>query len=96
MSLSVDVRKPTEEELKTSFNSITVTEKNGQLNHVITAVCEITALDTKNSKLVFKGPRGRQFAVPVAKGDLTGKGKVGDKVVVMYTQGVVVGMSRAE
>lgn len=96
MALKVDIRKPTDEETKTAYSAITVTETNGVLNHVITAVCQVTAIDTKNSVITFKGPRGRLFAVPVTKGDLSDKAKVGDKVVINYTQGSVTSLARVQ
>jgi len=98
MSLSVDIRKPTEAEAASPFvaQSVAEKEKDGVLKHVITAVCEVTKIDTKNDMITFKGPGGRKFSVPAAKGELAGKGKVGDKVVVNYTQGAVVGISRVQ
>ena len=98
MSLSVDIRKPTDAEAASPFlsHSVAEKEKDGVLKHVITAVCEVTKIDTKNDMITFKGPGGRKFTVPAAKGELAGKGKVGDKVVVNYTQGAVVGIARAQ
>jgi len=98
MSLSVDIRKPTDAEAASPFQSLTVSEKenDGVLKHVITAVCEVVKIDTKNDRITFKGPGGRKFTVPAAKGEVAGKGKVGDKVVVNYTQGAVVAMSRVK
>ena len=98
MSLSLDIRKPTEAEVANPFQTVTVSakEKDKVLKHTITAVCEVLAIDTKNNRITFKGPGGRKFAVPAAKGELSGVGKVGDKVVVNYTQGAVVGISRVQ
>ena len=94
MSLSLVLRKPTPEEAANPSTSITVTDKNGALNHVISAVCVITKIDTKNSMLTFKGPRGRLFAVAVAKDHVQGSAKVGDQVFVTYTHGAVTGLTR--
>jgi hypothetical protein len=98
MSLSLDIRKPTEAEAANPFQTQTVseTQKDKVLKHVITAVCEVVAVDTKNNRITFKGPGGRKFSVPAGKGELEGRGKVGDKVVVNYTQGAVVAISRVQ
>ena len=51
MSLSLDIRKPTEAEAANPFltDSVAEKEKDKVLKHVITAVCEVTKIDTKTT-----------------------------------------------
>lgn len=94
-SLAIKLREPKDNEIEHSFNSHTITSKKGVLEHVITAVCEVVAIDKKSDKVTFRGPRGRLFSVKVADDVMFGRNQIGDTLVVTYNQGAIVGLSRA-
>ena len=95
VSLALDLRKATKDELEDPVVIETVTTKKGNIEHVIAAVCEVVEIDKKANKVTFQGPKGQKFKVRVAAEHMRNIKKVGDTVVVTYTQSEVVGLSRA-
>ncbi len=94
-SLDVKLREPTDEELATPYLDHKVTTKKGILEHVITGVCEIISLDNMAETVIFKGPRGNLLKVKVGKRSMETMNP-GDTVVISYTQGEVVGITRSD
>jgi len=95
-SLAIAVRKPTDEEGQSPYQSHTVTTKKGVLQHEITAVCEVAAVDKETDRITFRGPRGKLFRVRVSEDFMLEVGQIGDQVVVTYSQSEIVGLSRAD
>jgi len=94
-SLDVDVREPTDEELATPYLNHKVTTKKGILEHVITGVCEIISLDQTTDTVIFKSPNNNMLKVKVGRRSMETM-LPGDKVVISYTQGEIVGMTRSD
>ena len=94
--IKMDMRKPNSDELDAPFQSYTVTEDEGVLQHRLTVVCKIMDIDKSDSYITFRGPGGRNFRIAITKGDIPSNARVGDMFVVTYGQGKVVGISRME
>lgn len=96
VSLAIDLRKATKDENADPYMSKTVTTKKGEIQHVVTGVCQVVEIDKKNSKVTFQGPKGGKFKVRIGPGHMNSIKKAGDTVVITYTQGDVVGIARAD
>jgi len=95
-SIALDLREATDEEIANAYQSHTISTKKGVLEHKLTAVCKVVAIDPKEDSITFQGPRGRLFRVKVYEKSMLKKGQIGDTIVVSYNQGQVVEMSRAD
>ena len=99
-SLSLELQKT-----KTGAKGITtqgaaVTAKPGETPGAaaarqVTAVAKVTAVDKKAKTITLKGPRGNVVALDVQNPDQFKVVKVGDEVLVTYTEAVAISLEPA-
>jgi hypothetical protein len=65
-------------------------------SQAIHATVTITPIDVKNRMVVFEGPRGNLYQVKAGPGVHLDKAKVGDKLVAIYTEAMVVTVEPAK
>ncbi|HVQ60720.1 MAG TPA: hypothetical protein VMS53_01410 [Burkholderiales bacterium] len=61
----------------------------------VTAVAKVTALDKKASTITLKGPRGNSVTLDVRNPEQFKVVKVGDQVLVVYTEAVAISVEAA-
>jgi len=62
----------------------------------VTAIAKVTAVDPKAKKITLKGPRGNSVALDVQNPDQFKVVKVGDEVLVTYTEAVAISVEPAQ
>jgi hypothetical protein len=77
-----------------------VTAKPGErpaaaAGHQVTAIAKVTAVDKKAKTITLKGPRGNSVALDVQNPDQFKVVKVGDQVLVTYTEAVAISVEAA-
>ena len=95
-SIALEMRAPNSDEEATPFRTHSFKTIDGQPTQTITAVCKISAIDRDANMLTLRGPAGRPFKIKVANQHLLRYGQIGNAVVVNYTQGVIIAMSRVD
>lgn len=83
-----------------SEQSTAVTAKPGErpgaaAAHEVTAVAKVTAVDKKAKTITLKGPRGNSVTLDVQNPDHFKVVKVGDEVLVNYTEAVAISVEPA-
>ena len=63
--------------------------------HQVTAIAKVTAVDKKAKTITLKGPRGNSVALDVQNPDQFKVVKVGDDVLVTYTEAVAISVEPA-
>ena len=99
-SLSLELQKT-----KTGASGITtqgaaVTAKPGETPgaaaaHQVTAIAKVTAVNKKAKTITLKGPRGNSVTLDVQNPDQFKVVKVGDEVLVTYTEAVAISLEPA-
>lgn len=63
--------------------------------HQVTAIAKVTAVNKKAKTITLKGPRGNSFTLDVQNPDQFKVVKVGDEVLVTYTEAVAISVEPA-
>ena len=103
LSIAGELRKPTAEEEKTPFTVLEGAAKApagtspaaGGLRQfkVVTTIEEI---DLPGQTFTIKGPRGNSVTIRAADPSRLAKGKVGDHIVVTYTEALAISLEKAQ
>jgi hypothetical protein len=103
VSVAAELRKPTAEEEKNPLMVLDAAGKAppgtspaaGGLRH-IKVVATIEGLDRPSKTVTVKGPRGRYLTVRVADPSRLTQVRIGDPVVITYTEALAVSLEKAE
>lgn len=101
VSIAAELRSPTEEE---KANPLEIIEAEGRASdehapaggavQVIKAVCTVEGLDRPTMTATLKGPLGRYVTVRVADPERITKVRIGDTVIVTYTQALAISLEK--
>jgi hypothetical protein len=99
-SLSLELQKTKSGATGITTQSAAVTAKPGErpaaaAGHQVTAIAKVTAVDKKAKTITLKGPRGNSVALDVQNPDQFKLVKVGDEVLVTYTEAVAISVEAA-
>jgi hypothetical protein len=99
-SLSLELQKTKSGATGITTQSAAVTAKPGErpaaaAGHQVTAIAKVTAVDKKAKTITLKGPRGNSVALDVQNPDQFKVVKVGDEVLVTYTEAVAISVEAA-
>jgi hypothetical protein len=99
-SLSLELQKAKSGPGGISEQSAAVTAKPGEspaaaAAHQVTAIAKVTAVDKKAKTITLKGPRGNSVMLDVHNPDQFKVVKVGDNVLVTYTEAVAISVEPA-
>jgi hypothetical protein len=99
-SLSLELQKTRSGASGISTREAAVTAKPGErpaaaAGQEITAIAKVTAVDKKAKTITLKGPRGNVVALDVQNPDQFKVVKVGDEVLVTYTEAVAISVEPA-
>jgi hypothetical protein len=99
-SLSLELQKTKSGAGGISTQSAAVTAKPGErpaaaAGHQVTAIAKVTAVDKKAKTITLKGPRGNSVTLDVQNPDQFKVVKVGDNVLVTYTEAVAISVEPA-
>jgi hypothetical protein len=83
-----------------AVQSAAATAKPGELPaaavaHQVTAIAKVTAVDQKAKTITLKGPRGNSVSLDVHNPEQFKVVKVGDEVLVSYTEAVAISLEPA-
>lgn len=103
ISLAGELREPTEDEKKYPLK---ITEESGRKtkdkspgaagSKTIKVVATVVGLDLPTQTVTLVGPKGNTGAIRVEKEDNLKKLRLGDSVIVTYTEAVAVSLKKAE
>ena len=103
VSVAAELRKPTAEEKKYQIQVIEAAGKAPQSDAPAAAgargfkvVTTIEAIDRAAQTVTVKGPRGRMLTARVANPANLAKAKLGDNIVITYTEALAVSLEKAE
>jgi hypothetical protein len=99
-SLSLELQKTKTGATGITTQSASVTAKPGErpaaaAGHEVTAIAKVTAVDKKAKTITLKGPRGNVVTLDVQNPDQFKVVKVGDEVLVTYTEAVAISVEPA-
>jgi len=99
-ALSLELQKAKSGPGGISEQSAAVTAKPGErpaaaAAHQVTAIAKVTAVDKKAKTITLKGPRGNSVTLDVQNPDQFKVVKVGDEVLVTYTEAVAISVEPA-
>jgi hypothetical protein len=99
-ALSLELQKAKAGPSGITSESAMVTAKPGErpaaaAGHQVTAIAKVTAVDKKAKTITLKGPRGNSVALDVQNPDQFKVVKVGDQVLVTYTEAVAISVEAA-
>jgi hypothetical protein len=99
-SLSLELQKAKTGASGISTQSAAVTAKPGErpaaaAGHEVTAIAKVTAVDKKAKTITLKGPRGNSVMLDVQNPDQFKVVKVGDEVLVTYTEAIAMSVEPA-
>lgn len=99
-SLSLELQKTKSGASGISAQSAAVTAKPGErpaaaAGHQVTAIAKVTAVDKKAKTITLKGPRGNVVTLDVQNPDQFKVVKVGDEVLVSYTEAIAISVEPA-
>ncbi|HUL91539.1 MAG TPA: hypothetical protein VLV56_04240 [Burkholderiales bacterium] len=99
-SLSLELQKTKSGASGISTQSAAATAKPGErpaaaAGRQVTAIAKVTALDKKAKTITLKGPRGNSVMLDVQNPDQFKVVKVGDEVLVTYTEAVAISVEPA-
>jgi hypothetical protein len=99
-SLSLELQKMKSSARGISAQSAAVTAKPGErpaaaAAHQVTAIAKVTAVDKKAKTITLKGPRGNVVTLDVQNPVQFKVVKVGDEVLVTYTEAVAISVEPA-
>jgi hypothetical protein len=99
-ALSLELQKAKTGPSGVTEQSAAVTAKPGErpaaaAAREVTAVAKVTALDKKASTITLKGPRGNSVTLDVRNPEQFKVVKVGDQVLVVYTEAVAISVEAA-
>ena len=99
-SLSLELQKTKTGASGISAQSAAVTAKPGErpgaaAAHEVTAIAKVTAVNKKAKTITLKGPRGNSVTLDVQNPDQFKVVKVGDEVLVNYTEAVAISVEPA-
>lgn len=99
-SLSLELQKAKSGAGGISTQSAAVTAKPGErpaaaAGRQVTAIAKVTAVDKKAKTITLKGPRGNSVTLDVQNPDQFKVVKVGDEVLVNYTEAVAISVEPA-
>ncbi|HET7766124.1 MAG TPA: hypothetical protein VFK92_13635 [Burkholderiales bacterium] len=99
-SLSLELQKAKSAPGGISEQSAAVTAKPGErpaaaAAHQVTAIAKVTAVNKKAKTITLKGPRGNSVVLDVQNPDQFKVVKVGDEVLVTYTEAVAISVEPA-
>ena len=99
-ALSLELQKAKTGPSGVTEQSAAVTAKPGErpaaaAAREVTAVAKVTALDKKASTITLKGPRGNSVTLDVRNPEQFKVVKVGDEVLVVYTEAVAISVEAA-
>jgi len=101
MSIAGELRSPTAEEVENPFVVIEGADRSasdslpaGVNARMIRAVCTVEALDRTAETVTLKGPHGNFLVVRVKDPSRLTQGRIGDTVVVTYTEALAIRLDR--
>jgi len=99
-SLSLELQKTKTGASGISAQSAAATAKPGErpgaaAAHEVTAIAKVTAVNKKAKTITLKGPRGNSVTLDVQNPDQFKVVKVGDEVLVNYTEAVAISVEPA-
>jgi hypothetical protein len=99
-SLSLELQKTKTGASGISAQSAAVTAKPGErpgaaAAHEVTAIAKVTAVNKKAKTITLKGPRGNSVTLDVQNPDQFKVVKVGDEVLVNYTEAIAISVEPA-
>ena len=99
-SLSLELQKTKTGATGISAQSAAVTAKPGErpaaaAAHEVTAIAKVTAVNKKAKTITLKGPRGNSVTLDVQNPDQFKVVKVGDEVLVNYTEAIAISVEPA-
>jgi hypothetical protein len=99
-ALSLELQKTKGGASGISEKSAMVTAKPGErpaamAGHQVTAIAKVTAVNKKAKTITLKGPRGNSVTLDVQNPDQFKVVKVGDEVLVNYTEAVAISVEPA-
>jgi len=99
-SLSLELQKAKTGASGITTQSAAVTAKPGErpaaaAGNQVTAIAKVTAVDKKASTISLKGPRGNTVVLDVQNPDQFKVVKVGDEVLVTYTEALAISVEPA-
>ena len=99
-SLSLELQKAKTGASGITTQSAAVTAKPGDRpaaaeGHQVTAIAKVTAVDKKAKTISLKGPRGNTVTLDVQNPDQFKVVKVGDEVLVTYTEAIAISVEAA-
>jgi hypothetical protein len=99
-AISLELQKTKTGASGMSVQSAAATAKPGErpaavAGHEITAIAKVTAVDKKAKTISLKGPRGNVVALDVQNPDQFKVVKVGDEVLVTYTEAIAISVEAA-
>jgi hypothetical protein len=101
VSVAGELRPPTEEEKRNPVVAVSQTARAprdthpaGGVLHVTRVVTTVEAIDLPNQSLTLKGPLGNSVTVRARSMENLKKIKVGDTIVVTYTEALAVGVEK--
>ena len=99
-SLSLELQKAKTGASGITTQSAAVTAKPGErpaaaAGHEVTAIAKVTAVNKKAKTISLKGPRGNTVTLDVHNPDQFKVVKVGDEVLVTYTEAIAISVEAA-
>lgn len=99
-SLSLELQKAKTGASGITTQSAAVTAQPGErpaaaAGHQVTAIAKVTAVDKKAKTISLKGPRGNTVTLDVRNPDQFKVVKVGDEVLVTYTEAMAISVEAA-
>ena len=101
MSIAGELRPPTAEEIEKPFVILEGADRRasdslpaGVNARMIRAVCTVEALDRAAETVTLKGPHGNFLVVRVKDPSRLTQGRIGDTVVVTYTEALAIRLDR--
>jgi hypothetical protein len=101
MSIAAELRPPTAAEVEKPFVVVEGQDRSpsgslpsGIKGRTIKAVCTIEALDRPAESVTLKGPQGNFLVVRVLDPSRLTQGRIGDTVVVTYTEALAIRLDR--
>ena len=96
-----EFREPTEEEMENPLVILAESGKatmeeapGGAMGAEVRAVVSVELIDTENSLVTIKGPRGNYLTLPVEDEEVLKQVKVGELVVLTYAEAVALSLEK--
>jgi hypothetical protein len=103
VSVAAELRKPTADEEKNPLQVIEAAGKAPKSDapaaagaRSFKAVTTIVAIDSAAQTVTVKGPRGRLLTAKVANPDNLAAAKVGDNIVIIYTEALAISLEKVQ